>query len=291
MAMFIIADETNLAHRAYHALKNTPDGIPVSASGVPIASCSSVMRSLLALLKQYHATHLAVIFDNNEKTFRHTLYPDYKAGRTEKDASLITDIRVLQELLIAAGIGIIAPTGYEADDVIATLTTLAGGQPVLIYSGDRDLWQLVNDTTSVLCPSKGRITPADVNAILGVRADQVADYKALKGDSADNIPGIRGMGAKMATGVLSQYDTLEAFYATRISVITGRPYTLLKLGEADARLSKQLAVLVNTLSLGCSLDALAIEQIHLNRMLEKLRDLGLSGIAKGYESQFGGDVP
>jgi DNA polymerase I len=285
--VFLIVDGTNLAHRAYHALKNSQDGIPVSSSGVSIASSSSVLRSLLTIVQHHHATHLAVVFDNAEQTFRHTLYSDYKAGRKEKDAALTADIQTLQDLLMLSGVGIVTPVGYEADDAIATLITLAKSQPTLIYSSDRDLWQLVSNTTSVLCPSKGLITPDQVKSILGVRPTQVTDYKALKGDSTDNIPGIRGMGAKMAIGVLEHYESIEDYYAASMSKITGRPYTLMKQGEAEARLSKQLAVLVNHVPLEDSVDQFAIQRLDFTEMLVALKELGLTNIANSYLAYFG----
>jgi DNA polymerase-1 len=283
--MILVVDGTNLAHRAYHALKNTRDGIPVSASGVPIASCSSVLRSLLAAVKEHQATHLAVAFDNDQPTFRHELYPDYKKGRKEKEPTLIADIQVLQTLLIESGIGITAPIGYEAGDVIATLNELAHDRRTLIYSSDRDLWQLIDETTKVLSPGKGEIKSSGVQEMWGIKATQVVDYKALKGDTTDTIPGVRGIGEKMALELLTQYESIEDIYA-HIGEITGRPYTLLKPNQADAQLSKHLATLVRDVPIDRTLDSFGIEQFQVSGMVEKLAELGLSKLAKSYKDYF-----
>ncbi len=281
----IIVDGTNLAHRAYYALKNTQHGIPISPKGVPIASCSSVLQSLLTVVQEHNASHLAVAFDNAYPTFRHELYPQYKSGRKEKEDLLVRDIQTLQTLLIEAEIGIVAPIGYEADDVVATLRKLAPDLPALIYSNDRDLWQLIDQTTTVLCPSKGKITPDGVQKFWGIKAEQVTDYKGLRGDSTDNIPGVRGIGKKLAGELLSKYESVEDIYAN-IGKITGSPYTKLKPNEEIARLSKNLATLEAAIPLNQTLDSFALDRFRVREMAGTLATLGLDRLADRYSSFF-----
>jgi DNA polymerase I len=279
--MYLFVDGTNLAHRAYYALKNTESGIPVTRSGIPIAATQIILRSLLAILQAQPITHVAISFDNDQKTWRHERYSDYKAGRREKDEILIKDLKTVQDLCISSGLGILAPIGHEADDLIASLCRMAAGQPVLISSGDRDLWQLVNENVSVLCPSKGIVTPETVEQILGIKASQILDYKALRGDSSDHIPGVTGIGEKTAIKLLQDYQDIEGIYES-IWRITGRAYKALRYSKEDAMLSRQLVTLSQHLEIDQTLEDFAIAKLNRVELSRQLSALDLADLAARY---------
>ena len=224
------------------------------------------------------------------KRFGMTFTRAIKPLERRERQSLSRDLQTLQTVLEQAGVAVVAPIGYEADDLIATFNALAKQEECLIYSGDRDLFQLVSPTTTVLYPSsrKGAILtvkPEQVQNLMNVRASQVIDYKALKGDSTDNIPGIKGMGDKTALALLARYDSVEDIY-THIGEITGRPYTLLKKGEPEARLSKMLATLVADIPLSSiTLQQFDLRNFDVEAMVVTLNSLGLATIAQSYQHQ------
>lgn len=281
--MLLLVDGTNLGCRAYHALKNTRDGIPVSKTGLPIASASVVLKSLPTLIRQSRATHVAVAFDNGDPTFRHTLYPDYKNKGSEKDALLKQDLQQLQQALLALGIGIVAPPNYEADDLIATLIETIADESI-IYSSDRDLLQLVTSKVSVLYPGaqNGLMTPDLIRIKMGVLPHQVADYKALAGDASDCIPGVQGIGPKRASELLNRYSSVEDIY-TNLGKITGTLYTKLRAGKEDAALYKQITVLVRDAPLPENvLHRFALRNLNLEAFVASLKPLGLADLSENY---------
>lgn len=289
----LVVDGTNVAHRAYYALKATPNGVPVSPSGEPVAATSIVLRSLLELLRQHNPTHVAVCFDNNQDTFRHKLFADYKAGRSKKDDLLVADLALFKSILCQSKMGIEAPAGIEADDLVATLSAQFDGTK-LVYSADRDLLQLADDSTVILYPSSKKKTvlallPADIKVMMQVYPNQISDYKALRGDATDNIPGIKGVGEKTAVDLLSRFQSIEDIYKN-IGKITGRTYTLLKQGESDARLSKQLASLVMNATLPSTVESFNFNNFDIDAIAPILNDLGLHTIVRIYndflDSQF-----
>jgi len=283
----LLIDGTNMAHRAYFGLKNSPTGLLISPSGEPITVCATVLKSLLMLRRDYRPTHIVVAFDNTEKTYRHRLYPAYKAARMEKDAALVKDLHRLQEILATLKLSLLAPPGFEADDVLASLVHHYKLKPVLVYSGDRDLFGVVDDRCTVLYPStKYRstltITPTEVQSMMGVMPTQIADYKALRGDSIDNIPGVTGIGEKMAVSLLNEYETIEQIYAN-LGKITGTRYTRLKKGKADAEISKQLALLRTDIPL--DIDTIVPFETackHIDKIAPILQSLGLGAIASSF---------
>lgn len=155
-------------------------------------------------------------FDEHAPTFRHTEYAEYKAGRAPTPDELRPQFDIIKEILSAMGLGVLSLTGYEADDILGTLSSQCAQRDIaaLLLTGDRDALQLVSDDTTLLLTRKGiseieECTPARVQELFGVRPDQITDLKGLMGDSSDNIPGIPGVGEKTAVKLLTSYDTLE----------------------------------------------------------------------------------
>lgn len=216
MDNFLLIDGHALIYRAYHAYPEltAPDGRLINA-------VFGFSRILLTSLRDQEPEYLAVAFDHKGPTFRHEAYQEYKAHRAEMPDDLKPQIEIIKEVVAALNIPIFEMAGYEADDLVGTLARQAGelGEvQTVIVSGDKDLLQLVTDSTSVFIPGRGKWShdvlydDIQVEKKMGVAPEQVIDLKGLMGDSSDNIPGVKGVGAKTATRLLEHFTTLEKLY-------------------------------------------------------------------------------
>ncbi|HLY66261.1 MAG TPA: 5'-3' exonuclease [Chloroflexota bacterium] len=208
----LLVDGDNLAHRAYHSIPKTLRG----SGGQPINSILGWTNMLLGLWEAEQPRAVFVAWDTlGVPTYRHKLWPEYQAGRVF-DRELIEQLGQLPELCRAFGFGVGKGPGYEADDYLAAaaLAETRRGGTVLILTNDRDAFQLVSEQVTVLWPRKGisdivRVDAREVVERFGVLPPQVPDYKALAGDSSDNIPGAKGIGPKGAAALLLRHGTLE----------------------------------------------------------------------------------
>jgi DNA polymerase-1 len=243
-----LLDGHALAYRAYYAL--TRGGSSFSTrSGEPTAGVYGFTSILLRLFEQDRPEYLAVAFDTG-KTFRDELFPDYKATRAKMPEDMRPQLTRMRQMIDAFNIPRLEVEGYEADDVLGSVarSAVAQGYGVKIVTGDRDLLQLVDDRILVNLPGKTiseakDYRAADVLDYLGVRPDQIIDYKALLGDTSDNIPGVPGVGEKTAISLLQTYGTLEAIYA-HLAELKPAVRTKLESGRASADLSRKLATIV-----------------------------------------------
>jgi len=246
MNMLLLIGGNAVLHRAYYAL---PDWR--NKSGEATAGVYGFLSMLFRAIEELKPTHLAVVFDHPEPTFRHTMYVGYQTNR-EKDRQISEDIwgqvEKLKIVFEKMGVPVFAVPGFEADDVIGTLAGQSAGEAVII-TGDRDLMQLVNDHVNLYMPQKGLsdgvlIDGEKVKEKLGVRPDQIVDYKALVGDSSDNYPGINGIGPKTAVSLLEEYATFEEIIAQIPNPKSQMPIKLkekIANGYEGGVLSKQLA--------------------------------------------------
>ncbi|RYG10969.1 MAG: DNA polymerase I, partial [Caulobacteraceae bacterium] len=212
-----LVDGSGFIFRAYHALPpltRKSDGMPVGAvSGF----CNMLWKLLVDMKSAPDApTHLAVIFDHSEKTFRNDLYDQYKAHRPPPPEDLVPQFQLVREATRAFGVPALELPGYEADDLIASYCCKvrdAGGE-VVIVSSDKDLMQLVGDRVSMLDTMKGvRIGRTEVIEKFGVPPERVVDVQSLCGDSVDNVPGAPGIGVKTAALLINEYGDLETLLA------------------------------------------------------------------------------
>ena len=209
----LLLDGHSLAYRAFFAL---PVENFSTTTGQPTNAVYGFTSMLINVLRDEKPTHVAVAFDVSRDTFRQAEYSDYKANRSKSPDEFKGQVSLIKEVLTALRIPFIEMEGYEADDVIATLTTQAVGQgfEVLICTGDRDTLQLVGDTCTVLYPRKGvsdlaRMTPEAVQEKYGVEPGRYPEIAALVGETSDNLPGVPGVGPKTAAKWINQYDGLE----------------------------------------------------------------------------------
>ena len=239
--LLLLVDGHSLAFRSYYALAKRNGGLSTSG-GIPTSVTHGFLKALLETAQELQPQGVIIAFDTGQPTFRHQLDTAYKANRGDAPEEFHQDVHNLQHLLQEAlRLPICTAPGFEADDVIAAVARHAVERDwrVRILSGDRDLFQLVDDQKDVAClymgggPYGGRgITVVDEAAVqqkLGVAPHQVVDLKALTGDSSDNIPGVQGIGPKSAVTLLAEYGDLDAIYS---ALVTVRPSLAKKL-DAD----------------------------------------------------------
>src|SRR5512135_2964432 len=239
-----LIDGHALAYRMYFAL--TAGGSSTrwqTSKGEPTAGIYGFARELLRILDQEKPEYLSVAFDTG-KTFRHEIFPDYKATRAKMPDDLRAQLTRIREMVDAFNIPRLEMEGYEADDVLGSMARLAAeqGMGVKIITGDRDLLQLVNARTAVYLAGDDQnyVTEQDVVRKLGVRPDQVVDYKAIVGDKSDNIPGVMGVGEKTAIALLEKFGSLDGIYQ-HLDEIDKRWQAKLLAGKESARTSYELA--------------------------------------------------
>ncbi|HHY29934.1 MAG TPA: DNA polymerase I, partial [Syntrophaceticus sp.] len=211
MKKLVILDGNSLAHRAFYALP-----LLRTTTGYFTNAVYGFTTMLQKIIRQEQPDYLAVAFDAGRITFRHEEYADYKAHRKATPDELRPQFPLIKKVLAAMRIPVLELESYEGDDLISEVVRAAEkkGIQVLIVSGDRDMLQLVTEQTKALITRKGIsdlecFTPEGVNEKYGITPSQVADYKGLKGDQSDNIPGVPGIGAKTAVKLLQQFHSVE----------------------------------------------------------------------------------
>ena len=278
MDKFLLIDGNSLINRAFFALPPLTD-----KKGRPVQAVYGFTTMLIKAITELKPTHIAVAFDLPEPTFRHKLYDGYKAKRKHMPEELAVQLPVLKEMLGVMEIRIVEKAGYEADDVIGTLVkTMTAAK--FILTGDRDSFQLIDRDTSVLFTRRGitEVDRMDEEALLksfGLTPSQVVDFKALAGDSSDNIPGVPGIGEKGAKDLLQRYGDLDGVYA-HIDEISGALRQKLEAGRDSAYMSLRLARIVTDAPLGVSPDSCALRFPFSGRTREFFRELDFKSLVK-----------
>ncbi len=250
---FVLIDGSSYLYRAYHALPAL-----TNKQGEPTGAIYGVVNMLRKLMKEEAPSHIAVIFDTKGKTFRHHLFPDYKAQRPPMPDTLVPQIAPLHAIIRAMGLPLIVMEGIEADDIIGVLTRKGreAGYPVVISTGDKDMAQLVTkDIILENTMTDQKMDPQGVFDKFGVRPDQIVDYLALIGDTSDNIPGVPKVGPKTAAKWLAEYGTLDNLVA-HANEITGKVGEHLRDSLGILPLSKDLVTLRCDLDIPIEIDDL-----------------------------------
>lgn len=280
-----ILDSYGLIYRCYFAFINRP---LTNKDGNNVSAIFGFFRNLHSILKHYNPQFIAASMDSKTATFRHEMYKEYKATRNKTPEDLHAQIPWIDEILNDLGIPVLQCDGYEADDIIATVAKKCAqqGKSCRILSGDKDLMQLVTETTQILKPDHAdvwKVTgPQGVQAEWGVPPEQLLDLLSLYGDSADNIPGVQGVGVKTAGKLLEQYKNLDGIYE-HIDEIKGAMQKKLIDGKENAYFSQKLIRLCDTVP--CSdIDDAVNNPIQLNfeKAAQKLNQYGVPAVAKQY---------
>ena len=243
-----IIDSYGLIFRCYFAFINRP---LTNSKGENISALFGFFRNLHSVLKHYKPAHIFAAMDSKTKTFRHEFYPEYKATRNKTPEDLHAQIPWICEILETLGIPTLQCDGYEADDIIATVAKkcVETGRTCRILSGDKDLMQLVCENIQILKPDAGamwKVTDsAAVEAEWGVKPEQLLDLLSLYGDTADNVPGVAGVGVKTASKLLAEYKNLDGIYQN-LENIKGAMQKKLADGKENAYFSQKLIKLCET---------------------------------------------
>jgi DNA polymerase-1 len=270
----VLIDGHALAYRAFHAL---PEDMKTSRGELTNA-VYGFTSMLLNVLREEQPTHIAVTFDKG-LTFRHEMYPDYKAHRTKMPEEMRSQMERIRQVVETLSIPVFEQEGYEADDLLGTLARQAGEQGVdtLIVTGDMDLLQLVDAHTHVLT-SRWRFSDTVIYDLEGVQRRyglspvQLVDLKAMMGDKSDNIPGVPGVGEKTAVKLLQQYGSLEEVYE-HLDEIQARFRSKLGAGRDLAFLSRRLAAIVRDAPIQLDLDACLVRSFNREQVVDLFREL------------------
>src|SRR6516225_1026613 len=278
-----LVDGSGYIFRAYHALppiNRKSDGLQLNAV---FGFCNMLWKLLRDMTPEERPTHLAVVFDKSEKTFRTEMYPDYKAHRPDPPDDLRPQFKYVREAVQAFDLPCLEQDGFEADDLIATYVreARAAGATATIVSSDKDLMQLVADGVIMFDTMKDKkIGRAEVIEKFGVPPEKVIDVQSLIGDSTDNVPGVPGIGVKTAAQLIGEYGDLETllFRAPEIKQ-EKRRQSLIEHAEA-ARISKKLVTLDGNVKLDVPIGDLAVHEPDYKRLIAFLKAMEFNGLVR-----------
>ena len=255
----LVIDGNSIMNRAFYGIR-----VLTNKKGMPTNALTGFLNIFLKLMKEEAPDRIAVAFDLHAPTFRHKMYADYKGTRHAMPDELRAQMPIIKQILTALGVAIVEKEGYEADDIIGTLSHAAEAQggECTISTGDRDSFQLITDKVTVrLASNKEDIiyTPAKIAEVYGVTPREMLEVKTLMGDSSDNIPGVPGVGEKTALGLIQKYHTVDYIYQNLDAIeVTKGVRAKLENGRESAELSRKLAEI--TLEAPVELDMSAYEK-------------------------------
>ena len=278
----LLVDGSSYLYRAFHALPDLR-----ASDGRPTGAIYGVLNMLQKLIKSERPDYLSVVFDTPVKTFRHDIFPEYKANRQKTPEDLIAQIEPLHQAIINLGLPLIAVDGVEADDVIGTLAMEAEKKNIktLIATGDKDMAQLVTENIHLIDTMKDiRMGPREVLEKFGILPERFIDYLTLAGDTSDNIPGVEKVGPKTAIKWINEYGSLEG-------VIQNAHQIKGKIGDNLNAALDQLDLFKTLVTIKCDVQTdsnfsdLIIGESNEDLLHEQLSDLGLHGLIKQFDIQ------
>ncbi|MCJ7811832.1 DNA polymerase, partial [bacterium] len=286
MNRLFLLDGTALAYRSHFAFIRTP---LINSKGVNTSGVFGFTNTLMKILKEGKPDFIACVFDTSAPTFRHQTYPEYKATRQKMPEELVEQLPLIRQIVEAFNIPLIEVEGFEADDVMGTLTKQAEekGITTFLVTGDKDFMQLVSDHVKMYTLNKGGrgnepliVEPDGVFEKMGVKPDKIIDLLGLMGDSSDNVPGVPGIGPKTAKELIETFGTLEEILNRTEHIKKQRIREALSIHKEQALLSKKLVTICTDVSMNLSISDLKIlpfnqdKVIHLFQELEFVSFLG-----------------
>lgn len=284
MNRLILIDGHAILHRAFHALPPL-----TTKTGEPIGAVYGLVSMLLRVITDLNPTHIAVCFDVKAPTFRHKEFKQYQAQRPAMANELSSQIAKAKEVISAFGIPVHEKAGFEADDLLGTISSILVSQypsidGVVIVTGDRDLLQLVNEKVKLYMPILGLsgaklYGPAEAKEKMGVAPELIPDYKALVGDPSDNYAGVSGIGPKTAISLLEKYKSVEGIYK-HLKETPEKLREKLILGENSARISHRLATIVKEVPVKFDLDACGKWKVNSQKVLDLFAQYGFKTLTE-----------
>lgn len=287
MDKIVIVDGNSLINRAYFAMRELRNSKGLYTGGV-----YGLTNMIYNLIDSFEPKYFAVAFDMKGPTFRHKTYENYKGTRKGMPEELAMQLPVIKELLTAMNIEMIELQGYEADDLIGTIATLANSQSVEahIITGDKDALQLCSELTHVHITKKGvsslkEYRDEEIMEEWGVNSDRVIDFKGLSGDSSDNIPGIPGVGPKTASKLLAEFDTVENLIMNVDAVSNKRIRGLVEEYSEQALLSKRLATIMTNVPIEFDLSDYLLDMSDIDSIIEVLKKYELTSLLSRFKKE------
>ena len=285
MKKIALIDGYGFVFRAYHSLP------PLTrADGTPTNAVYGFTNMLIKLLAGLDVTHIAVVFDSGSKTFRNEIFSEYKANRPPCPEDLKPQFPLIRQSAEALNLVVLEKTGFEADDIIATIAKKYADEnhQVLIVSSDKDLMQLVDDNILMYDAMKNKVINAkEVKEKFFVEPKKVLDVLSLIGDSSDNIPGVKGIGPKTAAELIEQFQTLENIFENLDQIKQEKRRQMLSDGKENAMLSKKLASLHYDVDTNSSLEDLEVKNIDPHKLLHFLEEQGFRSLVAKVKNEFG----
>jgi DNA polymerase-1 len=288
-----LIDGNSVAYRAFYAL---PEDL-ATKSGQVTNAVFGFTRMLIRLLKDYHPDGIAVAWDVSRQTFRTESYPEYKAQREKAPDHFRSQLPLIDEVLQTLHVSQLREEGFEADDLIATLTrqAVAAGWDVLIVTGDRDAFQLIEGPVKVVYTRRGisDIVLADEGYVMeryGIRPDQYVEYAALRGDTSDNLPGVPGVGEKTASRLISDYGDLDNLYVS-VTELTPKLRENLATHRQQVFLNRELMQLVDDMDLGVEIEELRTRAWDRNQVKDLFDSLEFHSMWSDLEQALPSAVP
>jgi len=289
--LVLLFDGNALVHRAFHALPP----LTVSKTGEIVNAVYGFASTLLKMIAEFKPSYWAIAFDRPAPTFRHKKFEEYKAQRPATPEELKSQIERVHQLVAAFGIPIFEIDGFEADDVLGTLSKQANEQGIetIIVSGDNDMLQLVVEGVRALAPKRSfsdalLYDEEAVNQKYGVRPGQITDLKALTGDQSDNIPGVAGIGVKTAGRLIRQFGSLEEIYTHIGDITPDKLQTALREHEWQAFQSKELVTICRDVPINLNLEACQMKSCKRNEVVELFRELEFVNLIPRLPQEFAG---
>lgn len=284
MSKFFLIDGMSLVFRAYHALSRSN---LTSRDGEPTGAIFGFANTITSLIDKYNPKFITVVFDTAAPTFRHEMYEQYKANRVEFPEDLIPQLKNIKQLIELIGIKQIEMDGFEADDIIATMTTLTSKEAIDSYclTSDKDYFQLVNKHTKILRPTRDSngLEIVDYEQVMdkfGVKPDQVIDVQALMGDSVDNIPGVKGIGEKTAIPLIVEFGSIENLYENLDKVSSKSVRDKLENNKKEAFLSKELVTLKRDMKIEFKIEDYKSKDTNFDELDKLFENLGFRTLRK-----------
>lgn len=281
MRKILLIDTFNFLHRAYHALPKTL----TDKNGEPTNAIYGVTSMIITVLNKVRPNYIIAALDSKKPTFRVEEFTGYKAHRKPMEEDLASQIPKVIDIIKSFGIQPLQVDGYEADDIIATIVReYEHDYQIVIVSNDRDLWQLTDGNVIVMVPSKGNnvewIGTREAEARFGFSPDKIGDYKGLRGDPSDNIPGVYGIGEKTAKKLILEFGSMENIYKNLKSVEPESLRKKLEESYEQALMSKQLAQLIEDVPLELDLKGCKFSDYNRLDVKEALEKYNFKSLVK-----------